>query len=127
MDQTVVVQDADKDVLEFLKLALELDGFRVKAVLHCDEEVLEIIDKTRPHVVMLDYKLDGEACIEICQRVKAKYPHLPVIALSCNVNIHEKYAQAGFDAYIEKPFDLNLLYRIIHKNLPASSIGIDKE
>lgn len=55
----------------------------------------------------------------MCNQIKAKYPHLPVIALSCNNNIHEVYSKFGFDDYISKPFDLDLLYRVLRKHISA--------
>lgn len=66
------------------------------------------------------------AFIDICHRIKEKYSHLPAIALSCNININERYAQQGFDAYIQKPFDLELLYKVLRDYLPMSSISLDK-
>lgn len=116
-----MVQDTDAAVLEVLTLALEAEGFSVCPVKLCDEHVMEMIDKVRPHVVMLDYKLDGEDCIKLCQRIKTKYPQLPVLALSCNVNIQERYKCSGFDDYIKKPFNLNLLYKVLRKYIPAKS------
>lgn len=121
-----MVQDTDASILEVLKAALEMEGFKVIPVAHCDDDVLNIIDKTRPHAVMLDVRLNGKDCIDICHKIKAKYPHLPVVALSCNVNIHEQYAKEGFDAYIKKPFDLDLLYKILRQHLPGTSLSLDK-
>jgi hypothetical protein len=37
--------------------------------------------------------------------------------VSCNGNIHEEYNKAGFDAYIKKPFDFDLLYHIVRKHI----------
>jgi CheY-like chemotaxis protein len=71
---------------------------------------------------MLDYRLSGEQCIQYCRKIKKRYPHLPVLALSCNSNIHEVYSQSGFDGYIEKPFDLDLLYRILRTYIPAAGV-----
>ena len=67
---------------------------------------------------MLDYPLHGERSLLVCQHIKEKYPHLPVIASSCNYNIHQEYNKFGFDGYIEKPFDLDLLYQILRKHIP---------
>jgi DNA-binding response OmpR family regulator len=119
--ETIMVQDTDPAVLEVLTLALEAEGFHVCPIKHCDEQILQLIDEVRPHVVMLDYKLDGEDCIKICQEIKSRYPHLPVVALSCNVNIHEKYSFSGFDDYIKKPFNLSLLYKVLRKHIKADA------
>ena len=116
--KTIVIQETDKDILEVLYAALELEGFNVYALGEADEDFLEVIDKARPHVVMLDFRLSGEECKEVCQQIKKRYPHLPVLALSCNSNINDLYSKAGFDGYIEKPFDLDQLYHILRRYIP---------
>jgi len=115
---TIVVQETDRDVLDVLYTALEIGGFNVYALSALDDDFLELIDKARPHVVVLDYVLSGEQCIFICREIKRKYPQLPVLALSCNSNIYDLYRKNGFDGYIEKPFDLDKLYEILHRHIP---------
>ncbi|SMC59290.1 Response regulator receiver domain-containing protein [Pedobacter africanus] len=116
--ETILVQDKDDAVLDVLSLALQEEGFEVISVNTCDEKkILELIDQQRPHVVMLDIRMSDQDCIDVCKLIKLKYPHLPVIALSCNNNVHEQYNTNGFDGYIKKPFDLDLLYKIIRKHI----------
>lgn len=122
---TIMVQDTDQTVLEMLTEALELDHFQVYPMRDCEGDFMELIEQLRPHVVMLDYSLHGERCLQAFRRIKEKYPHLPVIASSFNHNIHQEYDKLGFDGYIEKPFDLDLLYRILRKYIakPAALPG----
>ncbi|WP_316814023.1 response regulator [Pedobacter heparinus] len=115
--ETIVVQDTDSAILDVLTQALEMEGFEVFPLRECDEDFLTVMDRVRPHVVMLDYKLAGEACIKICRQIKEKYPQVPVLALSCNHNIHNEYDLNGFDGYIKKPFDLDLLYNVLRKHI----------
>ncbi|MNL25074.1 putative transcriptional regulatory protein TcrX [compost metagenome] len=123
---TILIQDKDEAILDVLTLALEDEGFDVISVDACNEKkVLELIDKQRPHVVMLDIRLSDQDCIDVCKLIKLKYPHLPVIALSCNNNVHDEYNKLGFDGYIRKPFDLDLLYKIIRKHIPLSNRKTD--
>ncbi|MDO3627634.1 response regulator [Mucilaginibacter sp. BT774] len=116
--ETIIVQDTDQNVLEMLIIALELGNFKVYPLIDFDDDFMGMIDKYRPHVVMMDYTWHGERCLEVCRSIKAKYPHLPVIASSCNNNIHQEYSRLGFDGYIKKPFDLDLLYRILREHIP---------
>lgn len=81
-------------------------------------KVLDLIDQVRPHVVILNYEFTDTTCIQLCRQIKEKYPHLPVLALSCNYNINQEYNKYGFDGYIEKPFDLDLLYQVMRKHIP---------
>jgi DNA-binding response OmpR family regulator len=116
----VLVHETDRSVLEVLTLALEDEGFTVMGHLGFDAGFMEAIDRFRPHVVMLDYRLGGEESVRVCETIKQKYPHLPVLALSCNSNINLEYDQKGFDDYIRKPFDLSILYTILRKHINAA-------
>lgn len=115
MHETIVIQETDPDVMAALTIALEIEDFIVFPLGNCESDYIGFIDHLRPHLVMLDYKLAGNICMEMCRNIKEKFPHLPVVAMSCNSNIHEYYDKAGFDGYIKKPFDLDLLYSIVHK------------
>ena len=114
----IILQETDRDILEVLKYALEQEDFSVYAVQELESNFLEMIGQLRPHVIMLDYLLDGDSCIDICGQIKTLYPHLPVIAMSCNYNINEVYDRQGFDDYIAKPFDLDVLYATLRKYIP---------
>ncbi len=72
--ETIILQETDKDILDILTIALEMDGFQVYAILDGEANFLDLIDQLRPHVVMLDFRLDGKTCIRMCQQIKQKYP-----------------------------------------------------
>lgn len=112
----VIVQDTDIDLLETLAIVLQEAGFDVRAVLKYDD-VLKQIGLFSPNLVLLDFKLAGEQCIRLCKLIKQRSPELPVIALSCNLTIDQEYAEAGFDNYIEKPFDLNHLIKVLNSSV----------
>jgi len=116
--ETIIIQDTEKDVLDVLTAALELEHFKVFSVMDYKTDIIRMIGRIRPHVVILDYRLEGEECKRICREIKKRYPHLPVVAMSCNSNINEVYDRHGFDDYIEKPFDLDHLYEVLRKHIP---------
>jgi DNA-binding response OmpR family regulator len=113
--EKIIVQDTDPDVLT---QALELENFQVYALNELETDFMQLIDDFRPHVIMLDYRLSGKRTIEIFNEIKSKYAHLPIIALSCNHNINTVAIELGFDDYIRKPFDIDLLYEILRKHIP---------
>ena len=112
----VIVQDTDIDLLETLTIVLKDAGFDVLPVREY-KDVIKHIPLFSPNLVLLDYKLAGEQSINICQSVKRRFPQLPVIALSCNLTIQKEYARAGFDDYIEKPFELDHLIKVVNKTM----------
>ena len=119
--ESIIVQETDKHVLEVITLALELENFKVYPLQDCEANFIELIEQQRPHVVMLDFRIDGKKCMEILRTIKHSYPTLPVIAMSCNNNINTVAYTSGFDGYIEKPFDFELLYRILRKHIARQS------
>ena len=119
--ENILIQDNDQDILDVMRLALELEGFNVYSLLRYKDDFLEYIDLVKPHVVIIDYRLSGAECIDICQKIKQRHPHLPVIACSCNTDIHTVYDQHGFNDYIKKPFDIDLLYKILRKHIRSSN------
>ncbi|MBB6107695.1 DNA-binding NtrC family response regulator [Mucilaginibacter lappiensis] len=116
----IIIQETDQDILEILKYALEQEGYQVYALLDSTADFIGLIEQHRPHVVMLDFRLDGKICLTILERIKDIYPHLPVIAMSCNHNINNEYSAFGFDDYIPKPFDLDHLYLTLRKYIPKN-------
>lgn len=116
----IVIQETDRAVVDVLKIALTEAGFEVYATDHLSADFLDIIAAKQPNVVMLDYKLRGQEAINVCNQIKQRLPHLPIIALSCNYNIDQEYRQHGFDDFIRKPFDIDLLVRIIRKHIPEA-------
>lgn len=116
----VLIQETEQFIMDVLILALEMGGFSVMGSLGLEPDFMEKIADYRPHVVVLDYRLDGKKAAEICALIKEKYPCLPVLALSCNSNIHLDYDKHGFDDYIRKPFDIEELYTILRKYIAKS-------
>lgn len=115
--ETIIIQDTDASILDMLTIALELENFQVYAIKDPQHDFLDLIDKTRPHVVMLDFKIHGADALAILKTIKTKHPYLPVLAISCNNNINGVAMEAGFDDYIAKPFDLDLLYTVLRKHI----------
>ncbi|MFP3675089.1 hypothetical protein SB724_19945, partial [Bacillus sp. SIMBA_031] len=56
---TIIIQETDPGVLDVLTEALTIEGFDVLPILNVEEDFLQLIDLHRPHVVVLDYRLDG--------------------------------------------------------------------
>jgi len=121
-----MIQENDEAILDVLRIALEEEGFQVIPIRQCDDAIIGEIDTFRPHMVMLDIWLREQDCLGLSPMIKARYPDLPLIALSCNINIQKVYGKEGFDAYIPKPFDLDLLYSVVHQHLPNGSKPIGK-
>jgi DNA-binding response OmpR family regulator len=111
----IIVQDYDENVLELLTLCLAMEGIRVLPLKGTDD-ILDKIQIFDPDMVILDYKLRATSAIRSCRLIKQIYPQLPVIAISCNIDIRSEYSRNGFDDYIKKPFDIDRLLAIVNRH-----------
>jgi DNA-binding response OmpR family regulator len=116
MMKKVIVQDTDSDLLETMTIILEEASYEVLPILNY-HDVLQEIGTFKPKLVLLDYMLSGEESKQLCKTIKKDFPAIPIVALSCNHQIKDEFAQAGFDDFINKPFELDELFVVLRKYL----------
>jgi signal transduction histidine kinase/CheY-like chemotaxis protein len=82
---------------------------------------LATAEKELPQLILMDINLPGMSGIEALRIIRKhdKLAKTPVIALSAAAMIEdiEKGMNAGFDAYITKPFDIQNIKQVIEKTL----------
>ncbi|MCK4706359.1 MAG: response regulator, partial [Gammaproteobacteria bacterium] len=82
---------------------------------------LELAAEHQPDLILLDINLPGLSGYEVLKHLRQSTTtsHIPVIAISANAMPKdiEKGKQAGFDDYITKPIDINLLLNTVTKRL----------
>ena len=85
------------------------------------EECLEKIRDNSFHIVFLDHMMPGMDGVETVGRIRETHPDLPVYALTANAAVGEDfYISKGFNGYLAKPVDTELLEKTIMKHLPES-------
>ncbi|HEY9685987.1 MAG TPA: response regulator transcription factor [Coleofasciculaceae cyanobacterium] len=108
----ILVVDDDPEIIDLLRLDLELMGFNVDAA----NDGMNALKKTesKPYdLIVLDVmmpKMDG---FEVCKRVRANRTsaQIPVILLTAKGTIEDKIRgfNAGADDYLVKPFEFQEL------------------
>ena|ERR1700744_460991 len=117
MNKKLLIQENDQDIIDILCIALEIEGYETFSVLGYEVDFIALIRRICPHLVMLDYKLDGRECLRVAKDIRLSFPRLPLVASSCSPALSETYREAGFDGYVAKPFDLDTLYQLLRKLL----------
>ncbi len=102
---TILIVEDDKDLSTYIQEVLTSQRYTVHAA-HQGSKALKLVDEIRPSLVVLDLTLpdiDGET---VCQHIKSKYPHIPIIMLTAKNKTEDIVAglQNGADDYITKPF-----------------------
>jgi CheY-like chemotaxis protein len=106
----IVVVDDDPDVRMLIRTALLGSGEPMDVFEAQDgEQGLAIVDKERPHLVILDVMMPGLDGLEVCKRLRAdlKTAFIPILMLTAlSDNQHKSLGYlAGTDDYLVKPFD----------------------
>ena len=106
----LLVVDDEQDILEFLKVILEEEGYTVVTT-DKDDYLEQLNNDTPPDLILLDMLLSGKDGREIVKYLKMQdsTKHIPVIMFSAHPNAKESARQAGADDFVAKPFEIDLL------------------
>lgn len=123
MSSLLLVED-DVRISQPLARMLRAEGFDVR---HCDtgETALNAVGEALPDLVLLDLSLPDIDGLEICRRLRALHPSLPIVMLTARNEEVEVVVglDAGADDYITKPFRVAELTARIRARLRASQAG----
>jgi DNA-binding response OmpR family regulator len=109
MLKRILVLDDNADILDVLQEVLSYEKFEVKITSN-GLDIIEIVKTFQPHLLILDYKLNGPNGDDICRKIKGHHQlcDIPVIICSAYLD-HEDMLNFGCDATIAKPFGLEEL------------------
>lgn len=107
----ILIADDEETVRILLAEALKFYGYEIDVVEN-GVEAMSHIEKKSYDLVITDYimpKMDG---LELTQRIKAKYPHIPILIITGNAPVRDllKY---GATACIMKPFKIFELHSMV--------------
>ena len=116
----ILVIDDEPRLLQVIASFLSLEGFDVVSA-QSAEAGLRIVDDRAPDIVVLDINMPGLDGLEVCRRVKARVPALPVVIFSGrdSAGDRERARLAGASDFVEKPFNLEELAALIRTHLAA--------
>ena len=104
---TILIIDDEKDLLELVRYNLEKDGFDV-IVASDGASGLEIAQRHRPDLIVLDIMMPGMDGLEVCRQLRAdaRTNRIPVIMLTARATEADRIVglEMGADDYVIKPF-----------------------
>jgi|YNPNPStandDraft_1061719.scaffolds.fasta_scaffold35987_3 two-component system phosphate regulon response regulator PhoB len=128
MLHTILIVDDEPDILNLLRLSLEMAGYRTCVALNADQ-ALASLDKEPPDLVLCDIVMpgrDGYAVLAAIRNNPATR-RLPVLIISARGRPQdiEQALKAGANGYIVKPFSRRQLLSEIRRCLePASNLVV---
>ena len=92
---TVLIAEDDRAVRTALTRALELEGYRVTTAPD-GAAALEMLERERPDVVVLDVMMPNVDGLNVCRRMRARGDLTPVLLLTARVEVSDRVS--GLDA-----------------------------
>lgn len=119
----ILVVDDEPNILQFLELGLQNEGFEVQTA-QDGMTAMTLIKNFQPQVVVLDIMMPGMDGFEVCRMLK-KSENVAVIMLTARDEVDDrvKGLTMGADDYMVKPFSfeelLARIYARIRNQFPA--------
>ena len=110
----ILVVDNNESILEVMETILTQNGFQVM-IAYSYKTILPIIYYDKPDVIILDIMLSNEDGRLICQQLKESHQtkDICIILFSASSNKLKDFKHFGADGFLEKPFDLQDLIKVI--------------
>ena len=122
--KTILIVDDDMDIVQLLEYNLCKAGYDVKASASGLEALWEMMGEKRPDCILLDIMMPSPNGFEICAYLKSspEFSDIPVVIISARGNSNDIKAglQLGANAYLPKPFGIDLLLKVIHDQTSLS-------
>tara|TARA_B100000886_G_scaffold157229_1_gene107132 strand:+ start:1897 stop:2577 length:681 start_codon:yes stop_codon:yes gene_type:complete len=112
MTHKLFIVEDEPDLRDTLKYNFENEGFKVEAFSN-GESFLDILQKNKPHLVILDLMLPGVSGLDVCRELRSNdnYAEIGVVMLTAKSEEVDRIVgfELGADDYVTKPFSVREL------------------
>jgi DNA-binding response OmpR family regulator len=120
MKKKILIADDDAGIRDIFRIILEKAGYDLEIKEDADE-ILKGNFKI-PDLFLIDKLLSGIDGLDVCRYLKddPRTSSIPVVMVSASPDISVSAGKAGADDFIEKPFDLSYLLKVIERNINST-------
>lgn len=130
LDHEIEILIAEDNVVnqKVISLTLKKMGFQKVDIVSNGAEAVEAASKKQYQFILMDVsmpKMDGITATKIIRSKEAEGQHIPIVALSAHLYVGEvnQCLQAGLDAYLNKPLNVDELVHVLKRWFAKASEG----
>ncbi len=114
----VMIIDDNEDIITMIRTILEMKGYNIFIKMNIGS-IENSINELSPDLIIMDMLLSGGDGRMICQSLKKdnRLASIPVLMISAHPNTKEECLNARADMFLEKPFDLQDLFKSVNESL----------
>jgi two-component system nitrogen regulation response regulator GlnG len=114
-NKKIWILDDDKSIRWVLQKALEKNNYYVTAFGDTNEAINQF-NHDMPDLIVSDIKMPGETGLQFLEKVKGKFPNIPVIIMTAFSDLDSAVDSYAFGAYeyLPKPFDIDNAISVIN-------------
>ena len=112
----ILIVDDEEDLTWSISKKLAKDGDSIEVICaNSGNCALEMLSKYRVDLIVTDLRMPGVNGLQLLEEVRVRYPETNVIVMTAygSVEVKEALARWGRTGYIEKPFEMNDLRKLI--------------
>jgi two-component system nitrogen regulation response regulator GlnG len=115
------ILDDDKSIRWVLQKALEKNHFTVTSFSNSNEAINHF-NHDMPDLIISDIKMPGESGLQFLEKVKTKFPNIPIIIMTAFSDLDSAVDSYAFGAYeyLPKPFNIEDALKIINSAFKTS-------
>ncbi len=119
----VWIIDDDRSIRWVFEKALTREGIPFRTFSGATEAMEALAAAGAPQVLVSDVRMPGTSGLELLQKLKQRFPDLPVIIMTAYSDLESAVAafQGGAFEYLPKPFDVDQAVELIRRALGESS------
>jgi len=125
-NKKIWIIDDDKSIRWVLQKALEKNNYNVIAFGNTNEAINQF-NHDMPDLIISDIKMPGESGLQFLEKVKGKFPNIPVIIMTAFSDLDsavDSFSHGAYE-YLPKPFDIDNAISIINSAFKNKVEGPD--
>ena len=117
----VWIIDDDRSIRWVFEKALTRENIAFRTFCSADEALVALASES-PQIVVSDIRMPGESGLVLLQKLRERYPQMPVIIMTAYSDLESAVAafQGGAYEYLPKPFDVDHAVELIRRALDES-------